>query len=168
MVQGYPFMYLTNPIDITGPHGRFCVRNCPTFNSNGTLQGIDCYGVGGLAGGAGPCAYSIEVDQQGNIARAPTANDVVGYDTYLAADRVCIPKAYVLDNAFAPYVGNYNNFLRQAGLANLILDIQNVLPPSLRTGGGSSSPSLSQSPSRSSSWCCSSAAPAASSGWACS
>ena len=161
-------MYLTNPIDITGPHGRFCVRNCPTFNSNGTLQGIDCYGVGGLAGGAGPCAYSIEVDQQGNIARAPTANDVVGYDTYLAADRVCIPKAYVLDNAFAPYVGNYNNFLRQAGLANLILDIQNVLPPSLRTGGGSSSPSLSQSPSRSSSWCCSSAAPAASSGWACS
>jgi hypothetical protein len=130
----YPYAYFYNPstMDLTN---RVCVTSCPSYSSSGTLSSLTCYSNPNLPS----CAYTITVKQDGtyNISRNTTNSDVIGYDSSEQIGRVCIPNTKVLENAFSSFSTSMSNGVRQAGLANFIPDIQNVLMILDRTGDGS-------------------------------
>jgi len=51
-------------------------------------------------------------------------------------NRVCVPSPTVFKNAFQDYATSISDHLRQAGVANFITDLQNVIVYLDRTGNG--------------------------------
>lgn len=128
----YPFAYFYNPTtaDLSK---RVCVTSCPSY-VNGTLSTITCYANSNIPS----CAYTKTVKQDGTYSTNSTvsSSDVIGYDSTEQIGRVCIPTSTVLQNAFSSVSTTISDGVRQAGLANFIPDIQNVLPLLCRTGDG--------------------------------
>ena len=115
----YPYLYFSNPIFGTG--NRFCVKTCPTFTEN-TLSTLDCYG--------GSCAYTVTFDSSGStsatIATMNSSSVVLGYETTLALDRVCLPTATVLSNGLSSVANSITSSLQEGEFASLITDVKNV------------------------------------------
>lgn len=129
--EAYPYAYFYNPTtkDLSK---RVCTKNCPDFDSTGTLSPLQCYTTATVPS----CAYTVTVTQNGSFSSTPTSSSFIGYDSTDQIKRVCVPKLTVIQNALAPYADSMSQGFRQAGLANFITDLQNVLFILYRTGDG--------------------------------
>ena len=55
-----------------------------------------------------------------------STEQLMGYDSMSVIGRVCIPTSTVFANAFSSYKAGFSEGARQAGLANLVTDIEYV------------------------------------------
>lgn len=128
----FPYVYFYRPTD-GNLDARMCVESCPFLNGNTPTQ-VNCYAAGTTTGN---CTYTVIVDSSGTMNKSNPSNpDIIGYDTYSVIGRLCIPTATVFNKAFSSYITTFNDKLRQAGLANLVTDIQNVQLYRYRIGDG--------------------------------
>lgn len=122
--ETYPFAYFYNPttMDLSK---RTCVAACPSYTSSGTLTALPCFPTPQLPN----CSYTITVRPDGTYNKSgnATTSDIIGYDSFSEIGRVCLPTLTVLQNAFSSASTSISNGVRQAGLANFITDLQNVL-----------------------------------------
>ena len=101
----YPYLYFSNPI--FGMDKRFCVKTCPSFSGE-TLSTLDCYG--------GTCNYDITFAANGtttsSVANMNASNIILGYETSLALDRVCLPTTKVLENGLSSAASSITSSLQ--------------------------------------------------------
>ena len=92
----FPYLYFTNPFNSLD--NRKCIASCPTFTS-GTLSTLSCYG--------GSCSYDFTFRENGTtsntVASMNSSSNILGYDTFDALGRVCLPTADVLANGLSSY-----------------------------------------------------------------
>ena len=131
--SAYPYVYFYNPIS-NGLSDRTCVKACPGLTGN-TVSAIDCYSAGN---NQNSCAYTVTINSSGNVNSISVSTSIIGYDTYSVIGRICIPSATVFNNAFINYTSTFSDALRQAGIANFIIDVETVSILLFRTGIGCS------------------------------
>lgn len=127
LAQDYPYVYFYNPL--FNISNRFCVKSCPVFNGT-TLTNLDCYlnDTATLPN----CNYTVWLDQNGsvNAAFSPYTsglNQIMGYETTAALDRVCAPSSAALTNALKDVITNFTSSLQQGSFASFTSDVNNVI-----------------------------------------
>ncbi len=96
---------------------------CPNYDT-GSLSNIDCYSAGN---NLAKCSYDVVVDKNGSYNATPTQTNLIGYESSGLIGRVCVPTPTVFKTAFSSYTSTFSDKLRQAGVANFITDVQNVI-----------------------------------------
>lgn len=103
VAEKFPYVYFYNPIE--GLTSRYCLSDCPTFDSTGTLTRPSCYAH---STGPGCTTYHATINKEGNFttgsAPSPATNLYIGYETAATLGRVCVPTSVVLTNALQSYV----------------------------------------------------------------
>lgn len=121
----YPYLYITQPL-ASLPLTRQCVNQCPYFVAGtGVLpaSGAACHTTA-------DCTWSSQYDTSGNHffgTNPAVAGDIIGYDSYLILDRVCIPNFNMFSTIFNSASSAISGVLQQGDLANFISDIAFVL-----------------------------------------
>lgn len=113
----FPYLYLTNPINSIS--SRICVDKCPSF-SGGAVAQVSSNSA------AADVTYDFTYNSSGSQISgvgSPAAGDVLGYDTYLVIDRICMPNAAMFTSLFS--ASTTSKVLTQGDLSNFITDTQN-------------------------------------------
>jgi len=119
----FPYLYLTNIyIDVAR---RACVASCPVYTaSTNSVSSISC----GVSSQCNTNTYTATYDSSGNLisGATPTAStDVMGYDTTLVLDRLCVPNSNMFTSVASAISTSVSNALQQGALADFINDIKN-------------------------------------------
>jgi hypothetical protein len=97
---------------------RYCVAACPTLVAGVIPATWPIYDSASAV-----LTFGITVTASGTSA-AFTSTDKIGYDSFVAFDRVCLPTTTVFQNAFSACSSAFNSLL-QGDLANFITDVKN-------------------------------------------
>lgn len=117
----YPYLYFTNPYsDISL---RICVDSCPAYNS-----GSNSVTQVNSNSDAAHTTYTIQYTSSGTRtsgSAAPTSSDVLGYDSYVVVNRLCVPNANMFSTIFSSVSSTAAAAFTQGDLNNFITDIMN-------------------------------------------
>jgi len=119
----YPYLYFANPYatlmsDVL--QNKICVSSCPTWNGSVVVP-VSC-------SPAADCTYTYTYKSDGTKATGaatPLGSDVLGYDSSVVANRVCIPNA-ALFSFLSNSTSNSITSMFSSHQANFLSDIQNV------------------------------------------
>lgn len=125
LTANYPYVYFYNPLE--GLDSRYCMKQCPYFDANGTLVVTECYNHGS---GPGCASYNVLIDKNGNwsagSAPNPYNNLYIGYETTAVLDRICMPTPSVLTSALQNVTNSLVGAIQQGSFASLTSDVKNV------------------------------------------
>jgi hypothetical protein len=122
--QNYPYLYFFNPLDSTD--NRYCLKECPYFDGNGNLVLTECYP--GHTFGPGCSQYNLVIFSNGSISTngSVSSSSYIGYGSFSAIDRVCIPNTEALSVALKDVVANISSTLQSGQFATIVHDVKNV------------------------------------------
>jgi hypothetical protein len=114
----YPYLYFSNPLSSISE--RICVNTCPSYTSGAVTQST--------SNNPSYTTYAYTYDLSGTqtpSTPAPSAGQYLGYDSYLAVGRLCVPNAIMFTTAFSSVSSSLTSAFKQGDLNNFITDIIN-------------------------------------------
>lgn len=124
-LANYPYLYFSNPYatvmtDVL--QNKICVSSCPSWNGSAVVP-VGCTP-------SADCTYTFTYKSDGTKATgtgtAPTSSDVLGYDSSVVADRVCIPSSSLF-NILSSSTSSSITSMFSSHQTNFLSDIQNVI-----------------------------------------
>jgi hypothetical protein len=120
----YPYLYFANPYSTVLSdvlQNKICVSSCPYWNGSVVVP-VSC-------SPAADCTYAYTYKSDGSKATGsvspPSGNDVLGYDSSLVADRVCIPSSTFFTSVSNSSSNSFTSMF-SSHQTNFLSDIQNV------------------------------------------
>lgn len=96
----YPYLYFTNPFENISM--RACVQSCPTYDSgSNSVSSISCAVPADCNSDTYHVTYKDDGTRTDGTTADPAAGDILGYDSKLVLDRVCVPNSNMFSTVFS-------------------------------------------------------------------
>ena len=115
--KDYPYLYFTNPLDSL--QKRSCISSCPGWTGS-TVSAITCapYATATICNSD---TYNVIYSNDGTLLSGTYASSsILGYDTYLVLDRICIPNSNMFTNAFSTITSSFSSAMNQGAMADFV------------------------------------------------